>query len=114
MTTADKGYRRRVTRRARKANIALSDEVADRLAGYLDLLTIWNRRINLTSLEEPDTAVDRLVLEPMLAARFVPPASTVLDIGSGGGSPAIPLKIRCTWNRSHDGRVEDAEGRVFA
>jgi len=80
-------------RRARKANITLSEEATDRLGTYLDLLSLWNRRINLTALEDPDAAVDRLVLEPALAARHLTGAMSVMDVGSGGGSPAIPLKI---------------------
>ncbi len=52
----------------------------------------------------PDEAVDRLLVEPLVAARhlagshahphfLVGPHPLVLDIGSGGGSPAIPLKL---------------------
>jgi 16S rRNA (guanine527-N7)-methyltransferase len=93
MTTAEKDYRRRLLRRARRCNVAVAEEVADRLAAYLDLLTVWNRRMNLTALDDPDAAVDRLILEPLLAARHVPPGAITIDIGSGGGSPAIPLKI---------------------
>jgi 16S rRNA (guanine527-N7)-methyltransferase len=93
VTTTERDYRRRLVRRARRANISLVSETADRLASYLELLAVWNRRINLTALDDPDAAVDRLILEPLLAARHVPVGSRVIDIGSGGGSPAIPLKI---------------------
>ena len=54
---------------------------------------MWNERINLTALEDVDEAIDRLVLEPVMAARHLPASGSVLDIGSGSGSPAIPLKI---------------------
>jgi 16S rRNA (guanine527-N7)-methyltransferase len=41
-----------------------------------------------------DEAVDRLLVEPVVAAQHVAPeARTALDVGSGGGSPAIPLKL---------------------
>jgi len=93
VTTAEKDYRRRLVRRARRCNVTLGGEVVDRLSTYLELLTVWNRRMNLTALDDADAAVDRLVLEPLLAAKHVPPTSAVIDIGSGGGSPAIPLKI---------------------
>jgi 16S rRNA (guanine527-N7)-methyltransferase len=93
VTTAEKDYRRRLLRRARRCNLTISSATADRLVGYLDLLSLWNQRMNLTALEDPDGAVDRLILEPLLAARSVIPESVVIDIGSGGGSPAIPLKI---------------------
>jgi 16S rRNA (guanine527-N7)-methyltransferase len=93
VTTAEKDYRRRLLRRARRCNVAVGDEAANRLSAYLDLLTVWNRRMNLTALDDPDAAVDRLILEPLIAARHVPQGAIVIDIGSGGGSPAIPLKI---------------------
>ena len=49
--------------------------------------------MNLTSLEGQE-AIDRLLLEPLLAGRYFPRKSvSVLDIGSGAGSPAIPLKL---------------------
>lgn len=68
--------------------------VAARLAAYLDLLFLWNRKINLTSLTDPDDAIDRLLIEPVAAARFIPAqATSLMDVGSGGGSPAIPLKL---------------------
>jgi 16S rRNA (guanine527-N7)-methyltransferase len=86
--------RSRLVRRASKANLFVSDALADGLAGYYDLLLRWNRKINLTSIENVDDAIDRLLLEPVAASRHVPATATLLmDIGSGGGSPAIPLKL---------------------
>jgi 16S rRNA (guanine527-N7)-methyltransferase len=64
---------------------------------YFALLERWNRTINLTSLalDPPsDQAIDRLLLEPVEGAEYVGDSSiNWLDVGSGGGSPAIPLKI---------------------
>ncbi|MCC7417077.1 MAG: 16S rRNA (guanine(527)-N(7))-methyltransferase RsmG [Acidobacteria bacterium] len=90
------GFRERLLERCALSNIALpaEDEVA-RLGVYFDLLMRWNQRINLTSLRLDDPlAIDRLIIEPVAAAAFLPPgAISWLDVGSGGGSPAIPLKI---------------------
>ena len=87
-------FRTRLARRAKKAGVFLSDELAGQLASYYDLPSHWNRKINLTALDQPDDAIDRLLLEPVLAARYLPSAiSSLMDIGSGGGSPAIPLKL---------------------
>lgn len=61
---------------------------------FLELLLRWNRKINLTALDNLDAAVDRLLLEPLAAARHVkPPSGRLIDLGSGGGSPAIPLAL---------------------
>jgi hypothetical protein len=38
---------------------------ADGLISYYELLTRWNRKINLTSIEGEDAAIDRLLLEPL-------------------------------------------------
>ena len=58
---------------------------------YHELLSRWNRKINLTALDNPDEAIDRLLLEPVLAARHFPaPDASVMDIGSGGGSRPFP------------------------
>jgi 16S rRNA (guanine527-N7)-methyltransferase len=84
----------RLRRRAAKAAIPLPDPLADALLAYLELLFRWNRKINLTSLEDPDEAIDRLILEPLAAVRHVPAKpARLIDIGSGGGSPAIPLTL---------------------
>ena len=75
----------------------LQPEQACGLIAYLELLARWNKKINLTSLplvEPADETFDRLLIEPLVAARYLPsPDCTVIDIGSGGGSPAIPLKL---------------------
>jgi len=61
------------------------------------LLEVWNRKINLTgfNLAEPTPeTVDRLLIEPLVAAKHVPANLTrMLDVGSGGGSPAIPMAL---------------------
>lgn len=86
--------RRRVERRLRRAGLDPAAVVLDQLTDYLLLLERWNHRMNLTALDRPDDAVDRLVVEPLLAARHLDAdAESLIDLGSGGGSPAIPLKI---------------------
>jgi len=90
-------FRRLLAERAEVSNIALDPIVEDKLTAYFRLLAHWNNRINLTSLPlEPPTAqaVDRLFIEPLLAAPLIKPgAENWFDLGSGGGSPAIPLQI---------------------
>jgi 16S rRNA (guanine527-N7)-methyltransferase len=65
---------------------------------FYGLLTKWNRRINLTALElglaPPIETLDRLFIEPIVAAELVPVGPLALiDLGSGAGSPALPIKI---------------------
>jgi 16S rRNA (guanine527-N7)-methyltransferase len=90
--------RERIRRRARHANLNLSAELLEGLQRYYLLLAKWNAKVNLTAFPLPpsgdDQAIDRLLLEPLVAAHQLPnQAETLLDAGSGGGSPAIPLKL---------------------
>lgn len=90
-------FREKLTRRARRASVVLPPELASKLEAYYRLLATWNSKINLTGLNTADFRLDtfdRLLIEPLVAARYVPgDAKRMLDIGSGGGSPAIPLAL---------------------
>jgi 16S rRNA (guanine527-N7)-methyltransferase len=83
--------------RATAAGIAIDASVASALEVYYGLLSHWNKRINLTALplEMPtEPAIDRLLIEPLVAAQeLISMTETWVDLGSGGGSPAIPMKI---------------------
>jgi 16S rRNA (guanine527-N7)-methyltransferase len=93
-----------IVRRAERAGLLVSAALAESLQAYLALLAKWNRKINLTSLQvDPPTeeAIDRLIVEPLAAARLVrPDDGLVIDVGSGGGSPAIPFKLAAPQLRS--------------
>lgn len=66
------------------------------LGRYLERLLETNRAFNLTAVTEPEAAwhkhiLDSLSLVPALRAR--PELARLIDVGSGGGLPAIPLAI---------------------
>jgi len=90
-------FRERLSRRARKARVRAPEKVLGPLETYYRLLAQWNVKINLTGLplQTPtDATFDRLFIEPLLAAELVQDVPAVwLDLGSGGGSPAFPMKI---------------------
>lgn len=86
--------------RLAEASVLASTAAISGSATYLALLARWNQRINLTAfnLNQPtDEAIDRLIVEPLSAARFVGAGDrTAVDIGSGGGSPAFPFRLAAT------------------
>lgn len=94
---ADRETIARLSRRITKAGGSASAEQVRNLSAYVELLARWNKKINLTALPvQPlsDEAVDRLIVEPVLGARrLLPSDRVVMDVGTGGGSPAIPLAI---------------------
>lgn len=83
----------RLARRAALSDLTIPGSLLPRLSRYYQLLERWNEKINLTSLADSDAAVDRLLLEPIAAARALESGGTLIDLGSGGGSPAIPLAL---------------------
>lgn len=95
MTTRE--FRERLGRRAKRAGVHVPPPLREALEAYYRLLARWNTKVNLTALhldEVADEAVDRLLIEPLVAAAHLPPLPcALLDVGSGGGSPAIPLKL---------------------
>lgn len=91
-----KEFSHRLSRRAKRARADVSTQLIAKLWVYFDLLFRWNAKINLTSLslDAPDEAIDRLLVEPVLGARLLSNSGRALiDVGSGGGSPAIPLVL---------------------
>ncbi len=95
--TTHRAFQERLAKRARKAGVSPDAVLCAKLEAYFQLLGRWNAKINLTAfnLAEPnDEAIDRLLIEPLVAAQYLPAGtSAVIDIGSGSGSPAIPLKL---------------------
>jgi 16S rRNA (guanine527-N7)-methyltransferase len=53
----------------------------------------WNRKINLTAITNPRDIAIKHFLDSLAPAGFIPDRARLLDIGSGGGFPGIPLKI---------------------
>jgi 16S rRNA (guanine527-N7)-methyltransferase len=69
------------------------------LRNYIDLLAEANKTVNLTSLREPEAIERRHIAESLAVARalteagVLAPGARVIDVGSGGGLPGIPLAI---------------------
>jgi 16S rRNA (guanine527-N7)-methyltransferase len=90
-------FRDNLLRRAAVAQLPVDSGLIEPLERYVRLLTRWNEKVNLTALTlDPlaDETIDRLLIEPLAAAQFVQESSSPWwDVGSGGGSPAIPIKL---------------------
>jgi 16S rRNA (guanine527-N7)-methyltransferase len=73
----------------------LSESQLEQLAHYAELLEEWNQRINLISRKDMSNLLTHHLIPSLAPAAFIPLPDTawVADIGSGGGLPAIPLKI---------------------
>jgi len=72
--------------------LALPEGAEAKLLAYLALLDKWNRVYNLTAVRDAERMVSHHLLDSLAAAPFFD-GETVLDVGSGGGLPGIPLAI---------------------
>jgi 16S rRNA (guanine527-N7)-methyltransferase len=71
-----------------------------KLLAYIALLDKWNRTHNLTAIREPERMVTHHLLDALATLPHFPEAATLrlIDVGSGGGSPGLPLAIaRPQW-----------------
>lgn len=61
----------------------------------LELYTDWNQKINVISRKDIDHLIVRHFLHSLAIARYIrfQPGSEILDVGTGGGLPGIPLAI---------------------
>lgn len=88
---------------ARALGLPLEGMQLDRLLAYQVLLAKWNRVYNLTAIRDAGDMLTHHLLDSLAAVpriaelvrRVQPEASRVLDVGSGGGLPGIPLAIAC-------------------
>lgn len=73
----------------------LSTLQVEQFSKLLNLYTIWNNQINVISRKDLDNFYERHVLHSLGIAKVYAfqPGTTVLDVGTGGGFPGIPLAI---------------------
>ena len=74
--------------------IGSTPEQAARLEAHFELLTRWNRALNLTRIRDRAEAIERHYNESLFVARHLPSGPLrIVDIGSGAGFPGFPVAI---------------------
>lgn len=73
----------------------LKPEQLSILSALPDFYKDWNAKVNLVSRKDIDNIFEHHILHSLSIARYIsfPPGSRILDIGTGGGFPGIPLSI---------------------
>lgn len=73
-------------------HLELPEATQDKLLAFRDLLLKWNKTYNLTALRDPAQAVSHHLLDSLAILPHIG-SGALLDVGSGGGLPGIPLAI---------------------
>ncbi|TPQ39496.1 ribosomal RNA small subunit methyltransferase G [Cupriavidus pinatubonensis] len=102
----DAAQRRRLEAGLAEIGLALPPDRIDTLFAYLALLRKWNGVYNLTAIRHPDEMLTHHLLDSLAAVPALAEMARssevggaargrVLDVGSGGGMPGLPLAISC-------------------
>ena len=72
-----------------------SDEIMEKLMGYMHGIISWNEKVNLTNLTEEDEFIEKHYIDSLLLwnSESFKKADKIIDVGTGGGFPGVPLAI---------------------
>lgn len=73
--------------------IKLNDKQLMQFYKYMNLLIEWNKKINLTSIIEPEEIIIKHFVDSVIISKYIEKGLKVIDVGTGAGFPGIPLKI---------------------
>ncbi len=79
----------------KKLGLSYSEKKDMQYAGYMEKILEWNQHVNLTAIKERDEFIEKHYIDSLLcagSAEFLR-AQTIIDVGTGGGFPGIPLAI---------------------
>lgn len=98
MTDTSPALRNQLLRGARDMGVALGDSQCDQLLAYIREFHKWNQAYNLSAVRDIEQMVARHLLDslsvvPWIAANQAYPLERMIDVGTGGGLPGIPLAI---------------------
>jgi len=79
----------------KELGLTIGENHVEQFMCYLAHLIEWNKAINLTAIIDPKEIIIKHFVDSLVAlvATSFPQNGVVLDVGSGGGFPGIPLKI---------------------
>jgi len=93
MNIGSEQWKKLVEKGAGNLNIHIDRKITDQFSIHAAELIKWNQTINLTAITDPLEVGVKHFLDSIAPARVMPLCGRMLDIGSGGGFPGIPLKI---------------------
>lgn len=86
----------RILDSAKIMGVPLTDEQADKMVKYHEMLVSANKQMNLTRVpDDINEAADRNYLDSLNAVKHLGGVSALIDVGTGAGFPGIPIAIAC-------------------
>lgn len=91
--------------------IEISEESFSRLEKFCDILLEKNKQFNLTAIREKEEVFEKHFADSLKGAKFFSEGKKILEVGSGGGFPSLPLKLN---NPNLDFTLLEATGKKCA
>ena len=93
MKIGSKKWRNLIYEGAKDFDIHVDKRKIEKFAIHALELMKWNQKTNLTAITDPFDVAVKHFLDSIIPMKVIPSNASLLDIGSGGGFPGIPLKI---------------------
>jgi len=93
MEIGDIKWNETILKGAAELDVIISENQAQLMALHCKELVEWNRITNLTSITDPEEIAVKHVIDSLAPANMLKKQARIIDIGTGGGFPGIPLKI---------------------
>jgi 16S rRNA (guanine527-N7)-methyltransferase len=93
MQVGSREWRNLIAQGAESLGIRVDACQVERFSVHAEQLLAWTRKCNLTAITDPEEIAVKHFVDSLAPAAWMDPAGSLLDIGSGGGFPGIPLKI---------------------
>ena len=93
MQIGSKKWQNLIYEGAKKLDIQIDKPKIEKFAIHAIELMKWNQKTNLTAITDPFEVAVKHFLDSIVPVKIIPLNASLLDIGSGGGFPGIPLKI---------------------
>jgi len=93
MEVGSKEWKAELAEEAEKVGFSVNPSQIELLSVFSRELLSFNAQFNITAIKDPHELIVKHILDSLIPSRFIPQSSLVLDIGTGGGFPGIPLRI---------------------
>jgi 16S rRNA (guanine527-N7)-methyltransferase len=107
----DASFRETLARGIAALRLTVDPPAVELLERYADRLVAWNRRVNLTAITGAAEIAEKHVVDSLALLPFLSGVTSLLDVGTGAGLPAIPLACA---RRDLDVVACDAVGKKIA
>ncbi|MHC1723400.1 MAG: 16S rRNA (guanine(527)-N(7))-methyltransferase RsmG [Aminipila sp.] len=76
-------------------NISYDNEALNKFEKYMEFILEWNEKVNLTAITDKEEFIKKHYIDSLLCYSFpeVKKAEKIIDVGTGGGFPGIPLAL---------------------